>query len=59
MGSKHIVEILVETNKKITQITNQIENAKSSGADRQIWIDDLNTIISQLDHIVEHLEEDE
>lgn len=56
MAGKHIVELLVEANKKIVQITDQIENEKSSDHDRQTWISDLNTVIRQLDHIVEDLE---
>jgi len=56
MGSKHIVEKLIEANKKISQITNKMEGGSDVGADRQTWIDDLNSIIRQLDHIVEDLE---
>ena len=56
MGSKHIVEKLIEANKKISQITNKMEGGSDVGVDRQTWIDDLNSIIRQLDHIVEDLE---
>jgi exonuclease VII small subunit len=56
MGSKHIAELLIEANKKISQITNTMENDDSSEKDHQAWIDDLNAIIRQLDHIVESLE---
>jgi polyhydroxyalkanoate synthesis regulator phasin len=56
MASKHIVEELIEANKKISQTINKMENNQSSNTDRQTWIDDLNGIIRQLDHIVEDLE---
>ena len=56
MGSKHIAELLIEANKKISNITAQLEKEDSSIKDRQGWIDDLNTIIRQLDHAVEELE---
>lgn len=56
MGSKHIVESLVEANKNITKIADKIENEEATPASHQVWVDDLNSIISQLDHIVEQLE---
>lgn len=56
MGSKHIVEKLIEANKKISQITNKMESHSTADTDQQAWIDDLNSIIRQLDHIVEDLE---
>lgn len=58
MGSRHIVEVLVEANKNISKIIDKMQNEKSANPDRQDWIDDINEIISQLDHVVEHLEED-
>ena len=56
MGSKHIVETLNEANKKISQIIDKMESEESSPSDRTVWMDDLNTIIRQLDHLVEDLE---
>jgi len=53
MGSKHVVESLIEANKMISQIIDKMERQSS---DRKVWIDDLNTIIRQLDHVVEDLE---
>lgn len=55
MGNRHIVEILVEANKKISSVIDKMQDEKSS--DRQAWIGDVNEVISQLDHVVEHLEE--
>lgn len=56
MGNKHIVESLIEANKKISQIIDKTQIEDSMNPNRQVWIDDLNTIIRQLDHIVEELE---
>jgi exonuclease VII small subunit len=56
MGSKHIAELLIEANKKISQITTKMESDDSSDHDQKSWIEDLNAIIRQLDHIVEKLE---
>jgi len=53
MAGKHIVEILTETNKKISDIIDNIQNKSS---DKNVWINDLNSIIRQLDHAVEELE---
>jgi hypothetical protein len=56
MGSKHIAELLIEASKTILQIIDKLENEHSSTTDQQHWIDDLNMIIRQLDHVVEALE---
>ena len=56
MGSKHISELLIEANKKISQLITDVEDNKSSIVDTEACIDDINTIIRQLDHIVEELE---
>lgn len=56
MGNKHIAELLIEANKKITKITDNLENEAANSNAKQEWIDDLNTIIRQLDHVVEELE---
>jgi hypothetical protein len=56
MGSKHISELLIEANKKISQLITEIEDNKSSIVDNQACINDINSIIRQLDHIVEELE---
>lgn len=53
MASKHVVEVLTETNNKISEIIDKIQTESS---DKKIWINDLNTIIRQLDHAVEDLE---
>lgn len=55
MGNKQIVESLIEANKKINQVINKLQNEESS--DRKASIDDINGVIRQLDHIVEHLEQ--
>ncbi|HEX4045596.1 MAG TPA: hypothetical protein VHZ76_08020 [Gammaproteobacteria bacterium] len=56
MGSKHIAELLIEANKKISRIIDRLQKENASSTDRQDWINDLNTIIQQLDHAVEELE---
>jgi hypothetical protein len=56
MGNKHIVESLIEANKKISQIIDKTQNEEEFKLNRQTWIDDLNAIIRQLDHLVEDLE---
>lgn len=56
MAYNHLVEQLIEINKKILAVSNQIENEKQADFNKQICIDDLNNIIRKLDHIVEHLE---
>lgn len=55
MASKHIAEVLIEANKKISTIITKMQGDAASH-DKQKWIDDLNTIIRSLDHIVEELE---
>lgn len=54
---KHIVELLVEANKQISNIINEMEN-KNSPND-QIIIDEINDVIRQLDETVEMLEDKE
>lgn len=56
MGVKHIVETLIEANKKISQIIDKAEDESAFSSHKQAWIDDINTIIRQLDHTVEELE---
>ncbi len=53
MAGKHVIEVLTETNNKISAIIEKIQNQSS---DKSIWINDLNNIIRQLDHAVEDLE---
>lgn len=55
MGNKHIAEQLIEANKTISQLITKLEDEQSP-SDRQACINNLNDIIRQLDHIVEHLE---
>ena len=57
MANKHINETLIEANKSISTIIDKVEKGIASPQDKQQWIDDLNTIIRQLDHIVEDLEQ--
>lgn len=54
MSNQHLVELLVEADKKIVAVSNAIENNTSQN-DKQAWIDDINEVIRQLDHIVEKL----
>lgn len=56
MGNKHIVESLIEANKKISQIIDKSQKEDEFKLNRQAWIDDLNAIIRKLDHLVEDLE---
>ena len=49
----HTVELLVEANKKISNI---ISKAEKNSEDKQAIIDGVNDVISQLDNIVEELE---
>lgn len=53
MAGKHVIEVLTETNNKISEVIDKIQNEAS---DKKIWINDLNSIIRQLDHAVEDLE---
>lgn len=53
MSHTHLVALLVEADKKIVDVSNQIENSTSE--DTQQWIDGINEVIRQLDHIVEEL----
>lgn len=55
MANKHIVELLIEANKKISEISNRVENENS--VNRQKIIDEINIVIRQLDHVVEQLGE--
>jgi hypothetical protein len=55
MANKHIVELLIEANKKISEISNKVENENS--VNRQKIIDEINIVIRQLDHVVEQLGE--
>ncbi|MHB1948043.1 MAG: hypothetical protein ACYCQI_08025 [Gammaproteobacteria bacterium] len=52
---KHIIALLVEANKQISNIINEMEKANSP--DTQIIIDEINDVIRQLDETVELLEE--
>lgn len=54
MPNQHIVELLVEADKKIIAVSNEIENNMSEN-NSQVWIDNINDIIRKLDHIVEKL----
>ena len=56
MGTKHIAEVLIEANKKISNVINKMEREENSQVDIQTSIDDLNGIIRSLDHLVEDLE---
>lgn len=53
MANKHIAELLIEANKKIFEISNKVENDVSPN--KQKLIDEVNTVIRQLDHVVEQL----
>lgn len=54
MANKHIAELLIETNKGISNLINKIQNDDSQN-DKMI-IENLNDAIRQLDKIVEDLE---
>lgn len=56
MAKKHIAELLIEVNKKVSDITDKLLADDHAGSDKQDCIDDLNNIIRQLDHVVEELE---
>lgn len=53
MSNQHLVELLVEADKKIVAVSNAIENGTENN--KQAWVDDINDVIRQLDHIVEKL----
>ena len=54
MTQKHIVELLVEANKNISDTIDKLEN--NSSENKEIIIRQVNDVIRQLDEIVEHLE---
>lgn len=56
MAYTHLVGQLIEISKKTAEISTVIESEKQADFNKQLCIDDLNQIIQQLDHIVEHLE---
>lgn len=56
MGNKHIAESLIEVNKQISSTIDKLDKEKVSGLERQNLINDLNTVIRQLDHVVEEIE---
>lgn len=56
MGQRHIVELLIAANKKISEIIDKKEDEVAFKVNKQVWIDDLNNVIRQLDHIVEDME---
>lgn len=56
MNNRHIVEVLVEANKNISKAIDKIQKDNSQSSDHQPLINELNNIIRDLDHIVEHLE---
>lgn len=58
MIKKHIVELLIEANKDLSTIIDKLENQNSPFTNRQNIIDKTNRVISQLDNIVEKLEEE-
>lgn len=55
MAGKHIAEVLIEANKKISSIIDKIQTDDMQ-THKKNWIEDLNDIIRRLDHIVEDLE---
>ena len=55
MAGKHIAEVLIEANKKISAIIDKVQSDDMQ-AHKKNWIEDLNEIIRRLDHIVEDLE---
>lgn len=56
MGNKHIAEVLIEANKKISDMITKLQNAENSEEHVKTSINDLNGIIRSLDHLVEDLE---
>jgi hypothetical protein len=54
MANKHIAELLIETNKGISNLITKIQNDDTQND--KIIIDNLNDAIRQLDKIVEDLE---
>lgn len=54
MVKKHIVELLVEANKQISNVINKMESNNSQN--NNVIINEVNDIIRQLDEVVEHLE---
>lgn len=56
MVEKHIMELLIEANKNLSSIIDQLTNEKPPFKDRQDIIDKTNSIIRQLDNVVEILE---
>ncbi len=55
MIEKHIVELLIEANKKIAAIIDSLEDQKPPFTHKQAIIDETNSVIRQLDSIVEKL----
>lgn len=56
MIEKHIVELLIEANKQLSEIIDHLETLNPPFTERQKVIDATNSVISQLDSIVEKLE---
>ncbi len=53
MGKKHIAELLIEADKRISRL---IDNLEKNDVQNQMIIDEVNETIRQLDKIVESLE---
>lgn len=58
MGQKYIKETLISTSKMINEIINKQEDEATFQKNRQTWINEINAVIRQLDHLVEKLEKD-
>lgn len=55
MAKKHIVEILIETDKQINNLIAKLENDELN--DNKVIINRVNELIRQLDGVVEQLED--
>ncbi len=55
MIKKHVVELLIEANKQISNIITRMENDNFHNKNK--IIDEGNNVIRRLDGVVEHLEE--
>lgn len=56
MNNRHTVEILIEASKKISKVIDNVQSENPQASSPQRLIEDLNTIIRDLDHVVEGLE---
>lgn len=56
MNGRHIAELLIEANKKISALISLAQSENPNPSDHKRMVNDINTVIRELDHIVESLD---